>query len=827
MEFGIFVREVTGFDPYPYQEKVGTTLVSNWPDVLEVPTGLGKTEAVTLGWAWQFLKNPDITPRRLVYMLPMRVLVEQTYDRVDNYINKINLMMSEGRLPGVKKPPKPFRVFKLMGGAVDQAFDTDPVSPMVIVGTQDMILSRQLNRGFSMSPYRWPVDFALLNNDVLVVADETQLMGIGMTTARELQRIRNEVGTYGITKTVFMTATPPRSIMEQNVGEVWRLQEADRRDERVRQRISASKKLTIYGEGLEEYMKQPELPADKLILVVVNTVGAAQEIYKRIKKNSNKSVSDGGLFGGIEGPEILLLHSRFRPVEREEKLRRLKAMMEAGRGIVVATQVIEAGVDLDADVLVTELAPWPSMVQRFGRVNRKGTKGTAEIRVFIPEGMDKKQEFVGPYSKNDLIKSLDLLRKLEDFGSAGISSISAVDRREILNALPDEEVGYRLIVHDVYELFDTEPDINGFTSDVSRFIRIIEEPSVGVIWRDFDQDKGPEVEKSNRKKKHRPWSRDEVCQVPLSQVRAIVKDKDITVWVWDFGEGEWVYAQNDNVYPGTVMMLHSDDGMYDAELGWYPKNKGTGKKKAYVKPVPRDVRNSSSDTGMGSDSGAGREVLLREHLFHVTEKLRATVELLGHLMADPYVAEALEKAAMWHDVGKAHQVFQKAVGGNKDGLLAKSSVKSIRYERNYFRHEVPSMMAWLLEGPDDMPRPIQDLVAYLILSHHGKVRMRLSRFRGEEDTLRGIKENDRLPPVELPDGTVTGEVELDLEIARLGYSQRWGASWLDRTARLLGSPEMKRKSGYGPFRLAFMEAVLRASDWQASAEERNEGGDER
>ena len=58
--------------------------------------------------------------------------------------------------------------------------------------------------------------------------------------------------------------------------------------------------------------------------------------------------------------------------------------------IVISTQVLEAGVDLDADVLVSEICPWPSLVQRLGRLNRRGRKEGVvrllEVRIEKPNG---------------------------------------------------------------------------------------------------------------------------------------------------------------------------------------------------------------------------------------------------------------------------------------------------------------------------------------------------------------------------------------------------------------------------------------------------------
>src|SRR5262249_38370447 len=98
-----------------------------------------------------------------------------------------------------------------------------------------------------------------------------------------------------------------------------------------------------------------------LTLVITNTVGRAQEIWTELK---NRDI------------DAKLLHSRYRPCDRKGIV---DDVLAAGSGVIVATQVIEAGVDINADLMITDAAPWASMVQRFGRVNRDGNKPHARI----------------------------------------------------------------------------------------------------------------------------------------------------------------------------------------------------------------------------------------------------------------------------------------------------------------------------------------------------------------------------------------------------------------------------------------------------------------
>ena len=81
----------------------------------------------------------------------------------------------------------------LMGGEDAGEWDIHPERTAILIGTQDMLLSRALNRGYGMSRYRWPMHFGLLNNDCLWVMDETQLMGPGLAPRASLRRLERNL----------------------------------------------------------------------------------------------------------------------------------------------------------------------------------------------------------------------------------------------------------------------------------------------------------------------------------------------------------------------------------------------------------------------------------------------------------------------------------------------------------------------------------------------------------------------------------------------------------------------------------------------------------
>jgi CRISPR-associated endonuclease/helicase Cas3 len=324
------------------------------------------------------------TPRRLIWCLPMRALVEQTARSVSASLEALGILDLKGA-EGVS-------VHVLMGGEADLgSWAEHPDQDMILIGTQDMLLSRALMRGYGMSRYQWPVHFAFLHNDALWAFDEIQLMGSGLETSAQLEAFRRALPTGRPSRTLWLSATlDPKWLATVDFSKAARtlkileLDEADRAA--AGSLLDAGKRLSNLGLSItaNESSKGGEARylqalceavlqrhrAQGQTLVIINRVGRAQKLFRLIRQ-------------ARAGRADLLVHARFRPAERRDIERRLREELSVDR-IVIATQAIEAGVDMTSSVLVTELAPWPSLVQRFGRCNRFGECPGPEGAAVLP-----------------------------------------------------------------------------------------------------------------------------------------------------------------------------------------------------------------------------------------------------------------------------------------------------------------------------------------------------------------------------------------------------------------------------------------------------------
>lgn len=845
MKLDEFFKKATGDEPFPFQRRFAQEPLL--PQLVHVPTGLGKTAMALVGWLWRRFaaegERKSATPRRLVYCLPMRVLVEQTRDNVVLWLHNLRLLAGKAEFEdqnGSKRlrcytldldAPRKVAVHILMGGEDEEDWDIHPERDAIIIGTQDMLLSRALNRGYAASRSRWPMQFGLLHTDCLWVFDEIQLMGSGLATTAQIEALRHLLGSkdgHGC-RSVWMSATMQPEWLKtvdfkDRVNDLHRLglDDDDHKNGVVKQRWTAGKRLkeasAKMGDmaALAKEIRQAHKPGTRTI-VVVNAVKRACELHDSLNNASSEapaSTRKGSRKKGLPAttesdeagaskPRIVLLHSRFRPPDRKERVAEALADPPDDGTIIVSTQVIEAGVDVSATTLFTELAPWASLVQRFGRCNRRGEENehVSVCWIDVPDKKADAQKVAAPYELDDLKAAAEELRKLRDVGP---------------KSLPDVELRFEhthvIRRKDLIDLFDTTPDLAGNDIDIDRFVREVEDSDVRVFWRAWDRPKGYEP----------PPRREELCPARVSEFRDFAKKRSGQVRRWNFLDESWEKVGAAKIMPGQVFLVHADTGGYSTERGW----NATSRTRVEPVALPEGATNETPDAT--DDDRLSRVGVWQTIAGHTDEVCRETDTIVDALPLDDAQRAALRIAARWHDTGKQHDVFQRSLpNGIPDAtkIWAKAAGQWKRYERRQFRHELASALAVLLASEDLIPNGQRDLVAYLVAAHHGKVRLsirslpnemrpspRTDDFGRDRRFARGVWDGDVLPATDLGGGITAPAVTLSLEPIELGLCEQppfaGQPSWAERMNRL--------RDALGPFRLAYLEAILRAADWRAS-----------
>lgn len=358
MTYQLFFQKLTGHAPYPYQEKVQGFLASGKSIILRAPTGAGKTWSVVAPFLYSRTVGDPIGDR-LLYALPLRALATNLFESTERAAQDTKVRLQIG------------------GEAQDPFFEAD-----IVFTTIDQLLSSYLMMPVALSPRLDNINAGALPG-ALIVIDEAHLLdpGVAMGTMIEmLHRLR------GVSQFVVMTATlsgPAVDWLAKKLGaEVVSLttdEVAELPSQKGKERtwrwnpaqLSAEAVLQTYHGGRA--------------IVLCNTVSRAQRVFQdlRLAVKSKKI-------------EVLLLHARFLRKDRQ----RIESMLTGYFGpesserdvILVTTQVIEAGVDISAEQMHTELAPMNALMQRAGRVARYPHRNRGAVTVY-------EMSFIFPYGK--------------------------------------------------------------------------------------------------------------------------------------------------------------------------------------------------------------------------------------------------------------------------------------------------------------------------------------------------------------------------------------------------------------------------------------------
>lgn len=902
-DFVEFFEECTGHRPYPWQiELARRACRGEWPEIVDVPTGLGKTATLLVAvYAAVYQASgrhsrPRVVPQRIVHVVNRRSVVDQTQDEVARWCERAVGIDGFGEAltalagPWGRIDPAQLYVGRVHGEAPDSPDRLRPAGVQVVTMTPQQLVSRLLFRGYGVSSRTRSIHAGLLGVDTLIVFDEPHLAVQAVMTVRDVLAIQERTAPrtmLGVpsSRLVLLGATVPGHVGSPEGDRLTTTRDDERHPvaaalltgrkpvELVRGLTSetAVRRLLV---GAYEQRRQdlgPEAP----IAVIANTIAMAQDVFRDIVERQ-----------GDDATEVRLLTSRMRSADR------LRPTRGAIPPTIVSTQGLEVGVDLSFDAIVTELAPYPALQQRLGRLNRHGGSPSGDLarRAVVVLGADLAHVRPGSeavYGATPLVATARLLDKLSEGDSLDLSlrrqvEIAKDHAVEVGACWPDAprtatfHSGYLGVMAQTYPTPWSD-------LPVASFVAGPDERSLDVLvaWRAEPSLLGD-----------CPVLPGEQVSVPLPALRSMLHGHagagvgDVDAWpqarppretsgptpeVWVRRDRHWQKSSVARIVPGDEVVLRTSAGGYTSELGWRPTSRAAvqdvslevalacppaagaprvvglsektvtswfDRRELRERSEPRSepdgeagrthrqrflkmladivadeelldlpetlaelIENAPLDLAIDptlpvtvdgdalvvslrspdvasprSPTGAGRgPVLLDAHGEQVGAVAWATATAVGLL---PEIVDDVTLAGRWHDEGKRDPRYQAYLRGrvtlaeDDTEVWAKSrrGVAGRSFERRcrdlaglprHWRHEVLS--AWVCAE-----RGYPVLVVYLAGSHHGQCRPLIGE-RGEQlDDPRVVEAFDRL------------------------------------------------QTEYGPWGLAYLEAVVRLSDWYAS-----------
>jgi CRISPR-associated endonuclease/helicase Cas3 len=928
-------HELTGWKPMDWQRRLFSWhfVRGHLPPALDLPTGLGKTSVMAL-WLIARAHGAKL-PRRLVYVVDRRAVVDQATAEAEN----LRLAL-EDDAKYLKEPlglgERSLSISTLRGAHVDnREWLDDPAAPAIIVGTVDMIGSRLLFEGYGVSRKMRPYHAGLLGADTLVVLDEAHLVP---PFEALLQSIVGGTPEFGPRLDSDREIVPPFRLLSLSATgrartpapdggaeeATFRLEGEDLSDPVVEKRLAAKKAVSFFKivneknelvDALARHAWKLSEEASKPVRCLVYCDG--RETAERVKENLDKlALPDKRALEAKADSELFVGARRVR--EREIAKNRLRnhgflagSDSPAKPAFLIATSAGEVGVDLDADHMVCDLVPWERMVQRLGRVNRRGEGDATIVVVHGDEPKPKNPDAPTDQEKRQAVgfRSLAILGELPSLGGGRDASPGAL--RELkLRAATDEALGEMIEKATTPEPLRpalTRPTVDAWSMtsledhtgrpEVAPWLRgwVEDDPQTTVIWRaympvrqgiadwprtsverkeieEFFEAAPPHESEKLETETHRvvEWLQSRASSLlgreePASEEQAEGEDSDSETLATDDAEtgvaeahspasqekrlrcndlvalvlaSDGGYAthyslgvlaqerkgnKKDDFHRGLVGKIlvvdarfggledgllkdkgnerpptadASDDWSREAgfrvrfsysaeeerEKGWRFEAEFVLRRDADGDPVERFIVEHFRDDAQSEEARSVSEPQeLAEHQSWAERKARRIAAKIG---LSGTGADALALAALLHDEGKKAPRWQRAFraprekdGGGADKVFAKTRGPINQAILDGYRHEFGSL-PYLEKNAEfeALPEDWRDLVLHLVAAHHGQARP-VIRTRGCEHA----------PPSALAERAR----DVALRFARL--QKRWG-----------------------PWGLAWWEALLRAADQQAS-----------
>jgi len=847
-KFKTSFEQLTGNPPFPWQAKLYEHFIAG-PDSLpsrcDIPTGLGKTSVIAI-WLLAREVCPSL-PRRLVYVVNRRTVVDQTTNEVERY--------------KVFRPD--LAVSTLRGQFADnREWSADPSRTAVICGTVDMIGSRLLFSGYGVGFKGKPLHAGFLGQDSLIIHDEAHLEPAFQDLLMAIQKEQRE-GRFPDRhplRVMELSATSRGKEIASEAAQPFRLTPADHENEVVKQRIHASKKLHLIpqtepkpGNQLAKIAINKFKDSGKAVLIFTRTIDDVKAIVDALDKAKLRYDQLIGPMRGLERNRLTDPHdakgsrifARFLapPKADAPESEQSKISPEEGTVYLVCTSAGEVGVNISADHLVCDLSTFESMAQRFGRVNRFGLNDDTEIYIVHPTKFEDKAP--DPQRK----KTLALLEELSgDASPDALSRLDAKARAEAFAPLPII-LATSDILFDAWSMTSIRDKMPGRppVEPYLHGIREYEPPETQVAWR---EEVGVIV--GNRLKEYLPEDLEDLLDEYPLKPHELLGDRsdrvhrELVRLAERFpGTPTWIIDESGKVTPipldrlaeksgkelierKTVLLPHNVGGLTRQGMldGSFPPETKLNDQANAIKNDVADIMVGASrrlriwdgDPAFDLKTDGMRRILRIDfpppeddedadrpswHWFeqplpkensknaqqpvlldvHVSDVVKHTREIVGNLQLDDWIKKAIVLAAILHDLGKKREIWQHSIGRPArlaDIWFGKSGRRWKPRDISGYRHEFGSLID-LQSLPEflSLDNDSKNLVLHLVATHHGQGRPHFT-------PAQTVDPDFSTPSCE----AIT--VEVPCRFARL-----------------------QRK--FGRWGLAYIESLLRAADWAASA----------
>ena len=462
-EFGEFFAALNGgYDPFSWQEEVLDHICEHgvWPERINAPTGSGKSSVVDIHLfanALAAVGAAPRVPRRLCVTVGRRALVDSQATRADKILGDLkDALDDESGEPGIlrrvaealqsfqtrndDKRSIPFEIGRIRGELSNRNLPVTDISACAIIAaTPDMYGSRALFRGYGSTKAARPRETALLTMDTVMVLDEAHMNRQLLHTTQRIAQLQKYEADLGVPtlQVVETTATPSTEDSELTTLGVDIEALNSPNDKELHRRVYSHKELMLHPidkwdgkpgntatvkaavDAIKDFLAHREAGKGSEVAhtvgCIVNHVRTAISIKEELAKD-------------LAEDEVQLLVGRKRPYDLENlgHPNLFSTRGDESVKVVVATQTLEVGIDVDFADLVTELAPASSLAQRFGRVNRLGCRKDSKVVVIEPASGDLVKKDAPPYKAVDLSNAYAWLEALNGAENPSVNPAAMV-----------------------------------------------------------------------------------------------------------------------------------------------------------------------------------------------------------------------------------------------------------------------------------------------------------------------------------------------------------------------------------------------------------------